>query len=92
MTSTDPVTIGELSRRIDRFESSVADGFKQLSREVAATNSVHVDRYEADQRAAELRLAALEDRIRWVSRATGSMLLTIVAAVVIAFINSRGGP
>jgi hypothetical protein len=55
------ITLGELGRRLDRFESDMGSRFDDLIHRIESSISAKV--YEADQRTAEARYQALEQRL-----------------------------
>lgn len=88
---TTEVTIGELARGMDALERRMREGFLALQRSIDALSYVHVDRYEADQRAAERRISELEERSTWLSRAVAGALIMAVISAAVGLLVARGG-
>jgi hypothetical protein len=90
----DEVTIGELSRRLSAFEKRVDDGFKGLGEKIQSLEYVHVDRYEAEQVTVDLRITAVdtrvaagEERLRWLTRMATTALVSAVLTVAVTIIG-----
>jgi hypothetical protein len=91
MPTFDEITTGELARRIDRVERQLADGFKEVNRTIESQQFVHVDRYDADTRANDRRVAALESTLKWQARTLGGALLAVLAETLLLVFVARGG-
>lgn len=78
----DDVTIGELARRMDALDRRMTTGFEGVGRQIASMNVVHTDRYDADRRADDRRMEAIEDKYEEQAATTKKLWWVIVAQLV----------
>jgi hypothetical protein len=82
VNADDPVTLGELSRRLDAMERRFDAEFGKLGRSIDALQFVHLDQYRAERDSDRRRLDELEDSHRWLVRAVVvSILFPLILAI-----------
>jgi hypothetical protein len=82
MAGDDPVTLGELSRRLDSMERRFDTQFGKLGQSIDALQFVHLEQYRAERDSDRRRLDDLEDSHRWVVRAVVvSILFPLILAI-----------
>jgi hypothetical protein len=87
----DPVTLGELSRRLDAMERRFEGEFGKLGRSIHDLQFVHHDQYRAERDALVHRVAELEDAHTWIVRAVIASILFPLIVTVIGVILIGGG-
>lgn len=98
--SIEPVTLGEVYRRLTQMENRMDTGFQAVNRTIAdsAKSYVHLDRYVAERSADEARVKAVEDDIseikannKWRDRTlfgmAGTLIISIVTGVIVLLIG-----
>lgn len=63
-TGADDVTLGEIARRLDRHEQSIAEALREVRADIAALSYVPTGTYEAHRAAAGQRVGQLEAEVR----------------------------
>lgn len=92
MSIEDPVTLGELSRRIDNMEHRFEQAFTKLGQSIDSLRFVNLDQYRAERDADRHRIAELEDQNTWMIRAVVTAILFPLIVAAIAAIILGGGP
>lgn len=87
----DEVTLGELARRIEAMERRIDVRFSVIDRRLESLQFITADRYNAEQIAVHAEIAEIKDKIKWVSRTIGGVLITLVSSAVLTLLAARGG-
>lgn len=77
------VTLGELGRRMDKLEVSVADVAKTLGGKIDSLQFVHRDTYNAEMAAVRADVKELKDSKQFFSR---SLLVSFIMPILVAVI------
>jgi len=85
------ITVEELWRRMDGFKSSMDNGFARLDHRFETLGHVSRERYDADMRSVTADIAELKGSAKWQARAAAGMVVTVVGAMIITLIETRGG-
>lgn len=85
------ITLGEITRRLDRMEKSTTEGFRAIEAKLERLPFVTLDKYTPEREALVSRLDTLEERAKWVSRTIAGAIVTMVASVILTLIAARGG-
>lgn len=98
--SADPVTLGEVYRRLTQFESRIDANVQSINTQIATTarDFIHIDRYLAERAATGERIAGVESDIaeiradnKWLRRtvilAVGGAVLNIVVGTLVLLIG-----
>jgi hypothetical protein len=78
--ATDDVTIGELCRRVDRFEAAMTDQLRDLQRTIA-DRAVPVDLWREADGEYSRRIGSLESAMNLAERRFRSTVVTMAAAL-----------
>jgi hypothetical protein len=87
----DPVTLGELSRRLDAMERRFESEFGKLGRSIDSLQFVHHDQYRAERDAIVHRVDELEDTHKWIVRAVVASILFPLIVTIVGVVLIGGG-
>lgn len=87
---SDDITTGEVVRRLDRFEKTTADAFKELGQKLDSMNVVYRDVYEADQKLTAEKFERIEERLRDQKSRARALLDGVAFPVLVAVIVAVG--
>jgi hypothetical protein len=86
----EDVTMGELARRLDRLEMRQGEAFTEVHRQIDNLQFVHRDTYLVQMTAMSDRLETLEEKNRWMARASvTSIIFPVIVAVILALALTR---
>lgn len=85
----DSISTGELGRRLERLESHVSDGFRELNATIIATSSTYlrIDLYLSERDAQKEELEATRRIAMW---ALGTICSVTLGAIVLGIISLSG--
>lgn len=90
MPMPDEISLGEVARRLDRFERSVDQQFTGVHRQIESMQYVSRETYEARHKALSARVEELEDSKRWFSRGlVVSFVFPVLVAIVLALVLTK---
>jgi hypothetical protein len=87
MPFDDDVTLGELNRRMNRFEDNIRDKLNTISGQISSLQFVSKDAFDA----VEARIKVIEERDLWRTRIlVTALIMPFILAAIIAAVITRG--
>lgn len=81
MSQHEDVTLGELSRRVERLETQVSAGFEAMRSELRTLTFVPAGVYASDQSGVNMRIQRLEELNKTMENRSWHIRFAIIAAI-----------